>query len=309
MFIRIGYEKIVIESKGGHGSSSLALSPHSSFGGRDHRLGRGAGGSAPAAGAFLPISFGNRLNALRAPAGRNEALVRLHRRGSTVRPDPYELEPPCSTDVGEPPAPRRCSFLTASRYCDSDPAGRPKALKAVSASTEPGLGPGAGESAINVQNHLTLTATASPTVQDRSERMRRRTASDGTSPIWRIAFCRAMSIPARYAKAATGRHRRPPQDPGDFCAGSSVSRRPLGTPSMRGTIRPGSAGADGPWPGRGRRRDDHVGSRLRHEGVPGLEERGSTTSPTAQRPHEHLDATPPKMPGEPLTLATDWLSS
>jgi hypothetical protein len=115
MFIRIGYE-ITIESKADT-VLILALSPHSSFDGRI------IGSDAVQADPDLPLTtfldpFGNRLTRLRASAGRltlwSDCIVEVD-----GKPDVFDWTAR-QHDVGDLP-PETLQFLTASRYCDSDP--------------------------------------------------------------------------------------------------------------------------------------------------------------------------------------------
>jgi len=209
MFIRIGYE-IVIESKADT-VLILALSPHSSFGGRI------IGSDEVQADPALPLetfldSFGNRLTRLRAPAGRtklwSDCIVEVD-----GAPDPYDWTA-VQHDVGDLP-PETLQFLTASRYCDSDLLA-PEALR-LFGSTEPGW---ARVQAIcnHVHNHLTFGYGFGRPSKTASDAHREKTGVCRDFAHLAIAFCRAMSIPARYASGYLGDIGVPPSGPGDFCA-------------------------------------------------------------------------------------------
>jgi len=209
MFIRIGYE-IAIESMADT-VLILALSPHSSFGGRI--IGSDEVQAEPA----LPLetfldTFGNRLTRLRAPAGRlrlwSDCIVEVD-----GAPDPYDWTA-VQHDVGDLP-PETLQFLTASRYCDSDLLA-PEALRLFGA-TEPGW---ARVQAIcnHVHNHLTFGYGFGRPSKTASDAHREKTGVCRDFAHLAIAFCRAMSIPARYASGYLGDIGVPPSGAGDFCA-------------------------------------------------------------------------------------------
>ena len=209
MFIRIGYE-IAIESMADT-VLILALSPHSSFGGRI--IGSDEVQAEPA----LPLetfldTFGNRLTRLRAPAGRlrlwSDCIVEVD-----GAPDPYDWTA-VQHDVGDLP-PETLQFLTASRYCDSDLLA-PEALRLFGA-TEPGW---ARVQAIcnHVHNHLTFGYGFGRPSKTASDAHREKTGVCRDFAHLAIAFCRAMSIPARYASGYLGDIGVPPTGAGDFCA-------------------------------------------------------------------------------------------
>ena len=209
MFIRIGYE-IVIESKADT-VLILALSPHSSFSGRI------IGSDEVQADPGLPLetfldTFGNRLTRLRAPAGRlklwSDCIVEVD-----GAPDPYDWTA-VQHDVGDLP-PETLQFLTASRYCDSDLLA-PEALR-LFGSTEPGW---ARVQAIcnHVHNYLTFGYGFGRPSKTASDAHREKTGVCRDFAHLAIAFCRAMSIPARYASGYLGDIGVPPSGPGDFCA-------------------------------------------------------------------------------------------
>jgi transglutaminase-like putative cysteine protease len=209
MFIRIGYE-IVIESKADT-VLILALSPHSSFGGRI------IGSDEVQADPALPLetfldTFGNRLTRLRAPAGRlklwSDCIVEVD-----GAPDPYDWTAR-QHDVDDLP-PETLQFLTASRYCDSDLLA-PEALR-LFGSTEPGW---ARVQAIcnHVHNHLTFGYGFGRPSKTASDAHREKTGVCRDFAHLAIAFCRAMNIPARYASGYLGDIGVPPSGPGDFSA-------------------------------------------------------------------------------------------
>jgi transglutaminase-like putative cysteine protease len=209
MFIRIGYE-VVIESKADT-VLVLALSPHSSFSGRI------IGSDEVQAGPTLPLetftdSFGNRLTRLRAPAGRlklwSDCIVEVD-----GKPDPYDWTA-MQHDVGDLP-PETVQFLTASRYCEADLLAT-EALR-LFGSTEPGW---ARVQAIcnHVHNHLTFGYGFGRPSKTASDAYREKTGVCRDFAHLAVAFCRAMSIPARYASGYLGDIGVPPSGPGDFCA-------------------------------------------------------------------------------------------
>jgi transglutaminase-like putative cysteine protease len=209
MYIRIGHE-IVMESKAGT-VLILALSPHSSFKGRV--IGSASVQSEPA----LPMEsfldgFGNRLTRLRAPAGRltlwSDCIVEVD-----GRPDPFDWNA-LQHDVGDLPT-ETLQFLTASRYCDSD-ALAPEALRLFGA-TPPGW---ARVQAIcnHVHNHLTFGYGFGRSTKTAGDAQREKTGVCRDFAHLAIAFCRAMSIPARYASGYLGDIGVPYSGPGDFCA-------------------------------------------------------------------------------------------
>jgi transglutaminase-like putative cysteine protease len=209
LFIRIGYE-IVIESKADT-VLILALSPHSSFSGRI------IGSDEVQVDPGLPLetfldTFGNRLTRLRAPAGRlklwSDCIVEVD-----GAPDPYDWTA-VQHDVGDLP-PETLQFLTPSRYCDSDLLA-PEALR-LFGSTEPGW---ARVQAIcnHVHSHLTFGYGFGRPSKTASDAHREKTGVCRDFAHLAIAFCRAMSIPARYASGYLGDIGVPPSGPGDFCA-------------------------------------------------------------------------------------------
>jgi transglutaminase-like putative cysteine protease len=209
MFIRIGYE-VVIESKADT-VLVLALSPHSSFSGRI------IGSDEVQADPTLPLetftdSFGNRLTRLRAPAGRlklwSDCIVEVD-----GKPDPYDWTA-MQHDVGDLP-PETVQFLTASRYCEADLLAT-EALR-LFGSTEPGW---ARVQAIcnHVHNHLTFGYGFGRPSKTASDAYREKTGVCRDFAHLAVAFCRAMSIPARYASGYLGDIGVPPSGPGDFCA-------------------------------------------------------------------------------------------
>ena len=209
MFIRIGYE-IIIESKAGT-VLILALSPHSGFDGRI------IGPAAVQTDPELPLqtfldTFGNRLTRLRAPAGRtslwSDCIVEVD-----GKPDMFDWTAQ-QHDVGDLP-PETLQFLTASRYCDSD-ALAPEALR-LFGSTPPGW---AREQAIcnHVHTHLTFGYGFGRPTKTAGDAQREKTGVCRDFAHLAIAFCRAMSIPARYASGYLGDIGVPYSGPGDFCA-------------------------------------------------------------------------------------------
>ena len=209
MFIRIGHE-IVIDSKA-ETVLILALSPHSTFDGRI--IGSDAVRAEPA----LPLetfldSFGNRLTRLRAPAGQlklwSDCIVEVD-----GAPDEFNWNAQ-QHDVGDLP-PETLQFLTASRYCDSDTLA-PEALR-LFGSTPPGW---ARVQAIcnHVHNHLTFGYGFGRPTKTASDAQREKTGVCRDFAHLAIAYCRAMSIPARYASGYLGDIGVPPSGAGDFCA-------------------------------------------------------------------------------------------
>jgi transglutaminase-like putative cysteine protease len=209
MFIRIGFE-IVIQSKV-ETVLILALSPHSSFGGRI------VGSDEVQADPAIPLetftdTFGNRLTRLRAPVGAlklwSDCIVEVD-----GTPDPYDWSAR-QHDVNDLP-PETLQFLTASRYCDSDLLA-PDALRLFGA-TEPGW---ARVQAIcnHVHNHLTFGYGFGRPSKTASDAHREKTGVCRDFAHLAVAFCRAMSIPARYASGYLGDIGVPPSGAGDFCA-------------------------------------------------------------------------------------------
>jgi transglutaminase-like putative cysteine protease len=209
MFIRIGHE-IQIDSKA-ETVLILALSPHSSFDGRV------IGTDVVRAEPNLPLEtfldgFGNRLTRVRAPAGSlrlwSDCIVEVD-----GKPDVFDWTAQ-QHDVGDLP-PETLQFLTASRYCDSD-ALAPEALRLFGA-TPPGW---ARVQAIcnHVHNHLTFGYGFGRSTKTASDAQREKTGVCRDFAHLAVAFCRAMSIPARYASGYLGDIGVPYSGPGDFCA-------------------------------------------------------------------------------------------
>jgi len=209
MFIRIGYE-IAIDSKTDT-VLILALSPHSSFSGRI--VGSPEVQTEPGlpAETFLD-PFANRLTRMRAPAGQltlwSDCVVEVD-----GKPDPFDWNA-VQHDVGDLP-PDTLPFLTASRYCDSD-ALAPEALR-LFGDTQPGW---ARVQAIcnHVHNHVTFGYGFGRPTKTATDAQREKTGVCRDFAHLSIAFCRAMSIPARYASGYLGDIGVPPSGPGDFCA-------------------------------------------------------------------------------------------
>jgi len=209
MLIRIGYE-ITIESKTDT-VLILALSPHTDFSGRI--IGSGAVQAEPG----LPLEtfldgFGNRLTRLRAPTGQlklwSDCVVEVD-----GQPDAFDWTAQ-QHDVGDLP-PETLQFLTASRYCASD-ALAPEALRLFGL-TPPGW---ARVQAIcnHVHNHVTFGYGFGRPTKTASDAHREKTGVCRDFAHLAIAFCRAMSIPARYASGYLGDIGVPYTGPADFCA-------------------------------------------------------------------------------------------
>ena len=209
MFIRIGFE-IVIDSKADT-VLILALSPHSSFGGRIIGSTVVQADPAPPIETFLD-GFGNRLTRLRAPAGRltlwSDCIVE-----DDGQPDMFDWTAQ-QHDVGDLP-PETLQFLTASRYCDSD-ALAPEALK-LFGDTPPGW---ARVQAIcnHVHNHVTFGYGFGRSTKTAGDAQREKTGVCRDFAHLAIALCRAMNIPARYCSGYLGDVGVPYSGPGDFCA-------------------------------------------------------------------------------------------
>lgn len=209
MFIRIGYE-IVIDSRADT-VLLLALSPHPDFEGRI--MGSAAVRTEPELPVeTFPDPFGNRLTRLRAPAGRltlwSDCIVEVD-----GQPDPFDWTAR-QHDAGDLP-PETLPFLTASRYCDSDVLA-PEALALFG-----GFPPGwARVQAIcnHVHNHVTFGYGFGRPTKTAGEAQREKTGVCRDFAHLAIAFCRAMTIPARYVSGYLGDIGVPYSGPGDFCA-------------------------------------------------------------------------------------------
>ncbi|MGZ9810864.1 transglutaminase-like domain-containing protein [Pseudoroseicyclus sp. H15] len=209
MFIRFGFE-IALESPAPL-PLILALSPHSSFGGRV--IGHDHIRSEPS----VPIEefldpFENRRARLLAPPGPlriwSDNLVE-----DDGAPDEYNWNA-YQHEVGELP-PETLPFLTASRYCDSD------VLTARAWELFGAVAPGwarVQEICNFVHNHLTFGYKFGRPTKTASEAMREGTGVCRDFAHLAIALCRAMNIPARYASGYLGDIGVPPSGPGDFCA-------------------------------------------------------------------------------------------
>jgi transglutaminase-like putative cysteine protease len=209
MYIRIGYE-IVIDSKPDT-VLILALSPHSSF------KGRIIGSASVHLDRDVPLEtfldgFGNRLTRLKAPGGRlkiwSDCIV-----ADDGKPDAYNWYAQ-QHDVANLPV-ETLQFLTASRYCESDILA-PEALRLFGA-TPPGW---ARVQAIcnHVHNHLTFGYGFGRPTKTAGDAQREKTGVCRDFAHLAIAFCRAMSIPARYTSGYLGDIGVPYSGPGDFCA-------------------------------------------------------------------------------------------
>lgn len=214
MFIRIGFE-IVIDSKADT-VLILALSPHSSFGGRIIGSTVVQADPAPPIETFLD-GFGNRLTRLRAPAGRltlwSDCIVE-----DDGQPDMFDWTAQ-QHDVGDLP-PETLQFLTASRYCDSD-ALAPEALK-LFGDTPPGW---ARVQAIcnHVHNHVTFGYGFGRSTKTAGDAQREKTGVCRDFAHLAIAFCRCMNIPARYCTGyVSDVGLPPPYGPMDFAAWMEV---------------------------------------------------------------------------------------
>ena len=209
MFIRIGYE-IVIDSKA-QTTLILGLSPHP---GLDRRIIGNAQVQAEPALALEEFRdpFDNALTRITAPRGRlklwSDCIVE-----DDGAPDVFNWDAR-QHDVCDLP-PDTLPFLNASRYCDSD-ALSVEALR-LFGDTEPGW---ARVQAIcnHVHNHLTFGYGFGRQTKTASDAQREKTGVCRDFAHLAIAFCRAMTIPARYASGYLGDIGVPYSGAGDFCA-------------------------------------------------------------------------------------------
>jgi transglutaminase-like putative cysteine protease len=209
MFIRFGFE-LTIDTQV-RLPLILALSPHSSFGGRV--LGADRIRSEPK----LPIEefldgFGNRRARLVAPAGRlrlwSDNVVE-----DDGQPDLYDWNAR-QHEIADLP-PETLPFLTASRYCESDVLSQQ--AWDLFGTTPPGW---ARVQAISnfVHNHITFGYRFGRPTKTAADALHEGTGVCRDFAHLAIALCRAMNIPARYASGYLGDIGVPPSGPGDFSA-------------------------------------------------------------------------------------------
>ena len=209
MFIRFGFE-IAIESAV-EVPLILALSPHSSVGGRVIGVDRIRTDPELPVEEFLD-PFANRRARLLAPPGPlriwSDNIVE-----DDGAPDVYNWNAR-QHPIGELP-PETLPFLTASRYANSD-------LLIARAwelfgKTPPGWAR-VQEICNFVHNHLTFGYKFGRSTKTASDALREGTGVCRDFAHLSIALCRAMNVPARYASGYLGDIGVPPSGPGDFCA-------------------------------------------------------------------------------------------
>ena len=209
MFIRFGFE-IAVETTVKL-PLLLALSPHSSFGGRLIGTDRVRTGPDVPMEEFLD-PFENRRVRLEAPVGGlriwSDNVVEDDGAPDVFNWNARQLE------VSHLP-PETLPFLTASRYCESDVLSD-RAWELFGA-TQPGWG--RVQTICNfVHNHLTFGYKFGRPTKTAADALREGTGVCRDFAHLSIAFCRAMNIPARYASGYLGDIGVPPSGPGDFCA-------------------------------------------------------------------------------------------
>ena len=209
MFIRFGFE-IAIESRVKL-PLLLALSPHSSFGGRVIGTDRIATDPEVLMEEFLD-PFENRRVRLEAPVG-GLRIWSDNVAEDDGAPDVFNWNAR-QHEVSHLP-PETLPFLTASRYCESDMLSD-RAWKLFG-----GIQPGwarVQEICNFVHNHLTFGYKFGRPTKTAADALREGTGVCRDFAHLSIAFCRAMNIPARYASGYLGDIGVPPSGPGDFCA-------------------------------------------------------------------------------------------
>ena len=209
MLIRIGFEISFDCSK--ETPLLLALSPHSSYGGRV------IGSTRICAEPAVPLEdyldpFGNRCTRVVAPVGRltlwSDCIVEVD-----GAPDPYDWDAR-QHDIAVLPA-DTLPYLTASRYCEADEL----VDKAWALFSETAPGWTRVQAICNfVHNHLTFGYQFGRPTKTAVDVMRERTGVCRDFAHLAIALCRAMNIPARYASGYLGDIGVPPSGPDDFCA-------------------------------------------------------------------------------------------
>ena len=209
MLIRIGFE-IIVECRAPT-PLLLALSPHSSYGGRV------IGSDRVRAEPVVPLEeyldpFDNRRTRVVAPAGRlklwSDCVVE-----DDGKPDPFDWNAR-QHEIAELPF-DTLSYLTASRYCEADEL--VEQAWSLFGETPPGW---ARVQAICnwVHNHLTFGYHFGRPTKTAVDALRERTGVCRDFAQLSIALCRAMNIPARYASGYLGDIGVPPSGAGDFCA-------------------------------------------------------------------------------------------
>lgn len=209
MFIRFGFE-IAIEATVKL-PLLLALSPHSSFGGRVIGTDQVRTDPEVPMEKFLD-PFENRRVRLEAPVGglRIWSDNVVEHDGA---PDVFNWNAR-QHEVSHLP-PETLPFLTASRYCESDVLSD-RAWELFGA-TQPGWAR-VQEICNFVHNHLTFGYKFGRPTKTAADALREGTGVCRDFAHLSIALCRAMNIPARYASGYLGDIGVPPSGPGDFCA-------------------------------------------------------------------------------------------
>ena len=209
MHIRIGFEIPVDCPR--ETPLILALSPHSSYGGRV------IGSDRIRLQPEIPHdtyadSFGNRRTRLLAPAGPltlwSDCVVE-----NSGAPDPYDWNAR-QNEIIDLPA-DTLAYLTPSRYVDSD--GMIERAWALFGKTPPGWAR-VQEICNWVHNNMTFGYHFGRPDKTATDALREHTGVCRDFAQLAVGFCRAMNIPARYASGYMGDIGVPPSGPGDFCA-------------------------------------------------------------------------------------------
>ena len=213
MFIRFGFD-IVLNCKTPT-TLILGLSPHSAYSGRIIGSDRLTVEPELAMDDILD-PFGNRLTRMRAPTGRltlnADCAVEVE-----GEPDPFNWNAQ-QREVADLP-PETLPFLMASRYCESDVL-REDAWRLFGGTP---MGWARVQAISNfVHNHLTFGYGFGRPTKTAADAFKERSGVCRDFAHLMIAFCRAMSIPARYASGYLGDIGVPPSGPGDFSAWTEV---------------------------------------------------------------------------------------
>lgn len=189
----------------------LALSPHTTFPGRRHGSDRVT--ITPALhGEGIVDAFGNRLTRLAAPVGlltlRSDCVAEVD-----GLPDPQDWS--AHQHAIEDLPPETLPYLTASRYCESDML-TAEALR-LFGNTYPGWERVAAISTY-VHNHIKFGYGFGRPTKTAGDALREGAGVCRDYAHLGIAFCRAMSIPARYCSGYLSDVGAEVTGPGDFCA-------------------------------------------------------------------------------------------
>jgi len=189
----------------------LALSTHSQFAGRLIGVDRVRTVPEIPTEEYLDV-YGNRITRIVAPAGEltlwSDCVAEVDGVADPVVPQARQFA------VEELPSPT-LTFLTASRYCESDE------LSGIAwqlfGGTQPGW-PRVQAICDFVHEHATFGYQFGRPTKSAHDVYQERTGVCRDFAHLAVALCRAMNIPARYASGYLGDIGVPPSGPGDFCA-------------------------------------------------------------------------------------------